>query len=291
MEQLWNHTFQNELRISPPDHSILLTETLSNPKANKDKMTQIMFETYGFSATYIANQSLLSLFASGRNTGTVIEVGGGVGLCVAFQEGNVLSQSATHLDYSGSDLTSYMTKLLAERSYAFVTGAEREIVRDIKEKLCTVALDYEVALHTAAHSPEKSYKLPDGQEIFVREEVLKCPEALFRPQWLEKKSKGIHESAYEAVMKCEVGIRKDLLGNVVVSGGSTMFTGMGERIHKELERLAPSTFKIKVITPPEKYTCWLGGSILASLGAFQCKWITKQEYDEAGPDIHHPRRF
>merc|ERR1711974_456728 len=92
--------------------------------------------------------------------------------------------------------------------------------------------------------------------------------------------------------KCDVDIRKDLYGNVVLSGGSTMFPGIAERMNKELVALAPSTMKIKIIAPPErKYSVWIGGSILASLSTFQQMWISKEEYDESGPSIVHTKCF
>jgi len=97
-------------------------------------------------------------------------------------------------------------------------------------------------------------------------------------------SVGVHETTYNSIMKCDVDIRKDLYGNTVLSGGSTMFPGIADRMQKELTALAPSTMKIKIIAPPErKYSVWIGGSILASLSTFQQMWISKEEYDESGP--------
>merc|ERR1740131_677881 len=87
-------------------------------------------------------------------------------------------------------------------------------------------------------------------------------------------------------MKCDVDIRKDLYANTVMSGGTTMYPGIADRMQKEITALAPSTIKIKIIAPPErKYSVWIGGSILASLSTFQQMWISKQEYDECGPSI------
>ena len=93
-------------------------------------------------------------------------------------------------------------------------------------------------------------------------------------------------------MKCDVDIRKDLYGNVVMSGGSTMYPGIQDRLTKEMVALAPPTMKIKVVAPPErKYSVWIGGSILASLSTFQQMWISKTEYDESGPTIVHRKCF
>jgi actin-related protein len=273
----------------------MLTEAPLNPKANREKMTQIMFETFNVPAMYVSIQAVLSLYSAGRTTGIVCDAGDGVTHCVPIYEGFSMQHAVKRIQLAGRDLTTFMIKLLTERGHNFTSSAEQEIVRDIKEKTCFVALDYDSALKQAtdSNSLEKNYELPDGKIITVGSERFRCPEYLFKPLEMNgKELDSIHKLTFDSIQDCDIDVRRELYQNIILSGGTTMFDGIGERLQKEIENMAPKSISVKVIASPDrKYAVWKGGSTLTSLSTFASMWITKEDYDDHGAGIIHKKCF
>ncbi|XP_019253290.1 PREDICTED: actin-104-like isoform X2 [Nicotiana attenuata] len=295
MEQIWHHTFYNELRVAPEEHPVLLTEAPCNPKANREKMTQIMFETFYVPALYVAIQAVLSLYARGRLTGIVLNSGTSVSQTVPIYEGHALPHAISRLNLGGRHLTDYLVKILAESAFPFSSYMKERTAYDMKKTIAYVAVDFEQEIEKAKNcskSVEKGYELPDRQVINIGAARFCCPEVLFQPSLVGMEAKGIHEKIYNSIMRFDIDIRKDLFSNIVLSGGSTMFPGIAERMSKEITALAPSSMKTNVIAPPERmYSAWIGGSVLASISSFKNWLITKGEYDEFGPSILHKKCF
>jgi actin-related protein len=291
MEKIWHHTFYVELRVSPDEHPVLLTEAPLNPKVNREKMTQIMFETFNVPCMYIAVQAVLSLYSAGRTTGIVCDAGDGVTHTVPIYEGFSIPHAVAKIPIAGRDLSQFMAKLLTERGYKFTSTAELEIVRDIKEKLCFVALDYATALKDSYASTqyEKTYEMPDGKVITIGNERFRCPEYLFKPLEMNgKELPSIQELVYNSIQECDVDVRRDLYQNIILSGGTTLYEGIGERLLHEIEARAPKSINVKVIASPDRrFAVWRGGSTLTSLSTFASMWITKEDYDEHGATIVH----
>ncbi|CAI2372170.1 unnamed protein product [Moneuplotes crassus] len=290
MQKIWDYTFYNELRIETENHPVLLTEAPLNPKQNRENMCRIMFEEYDFPSMYIQIQAVLSLYSAGRTTGIVVDSGDGVTHVVPIFEGYQIPHAIEKILLAGRDLTDYMCRILKDDDYHFETTAEKETVRDIKEKLCYVADDYEAELKKAGEGGEleESYALPDGRPLKISTQRFQCPEFLFQPDLGGRECKSVHQLTYDSIMTCDLDVRKDLYANIILSGGTTMFPGLGERLYKEMKDLAPQTMKVKVIASPDrKYAVWRGGSTLAKLSTFAGMWVTKEDYAEFGESIVH----
>ena len=252
-----------------------------------------MFEKFECPAIYVIIHAILSLYASGRTTGIVLDSGESMTYTVPIYDSYSLPNATLRLDIAGRHLTDYLMKILAERGHTFSRTANQETVRDIKETLCYTALDIdrEKDISNKSSFIDKSYTLPDGNVITIGNERFLCPEALFQPSLLGMDLPGIHLMIYSSIATCDVDFHKDLYANTVLSGGTMMFPGIAKRMQKEMITHIPTDMKIKIIAPKDKYSAWVGGSILASLSTFQQMWISKQEYDETGPAIVHQKCF
>ncbi|XP_041484095.1 actin-5-like [Lytechinus variegatus] len=289
MEKIWHHTFYKELRTDPAECPVLFTDVPESTKAGREKTTQIMFEKFGAKAFHICTQGVLSHCASGRTMAVMVDIGDGVISVVPISEGYIITPAIHQVNFGGRDLTQIMMKMLNDRGYSFVTTAEREIVREIKENLCYVALEFDTeTLGSAATT--KTYTLPDLHEITLGNELFRVPEILFQPSLADFDHASIQQLVYDTLMKCDIDLRLNLYCNIILVGGSTMFPGLQERLQKELSTMLPSKARCRVIAPPErKYSVWIGGSILGSLTTFKEVWITKAEYEEHGPSVVHEK--
>ena len=289
IEQIWHHSFYNHLRVATEEHSVLLSDVCWSSKENKEKITQIMFETFNIPAFFLADSSVLSLYSSGRTNGVSLQSGDQVTSSVTVYEGHPLSDSISLLDFSGREITEYLMKLFCERGY---TKKETRIVNEIKEKLCYVALDFEEEIKKPEKELEKQFELPDGQIITLGNERFRATEPLFQPFFLDFSGQSISNSIFNSIWKNDGDLTHLFFSNIVISGGSILLEGTKERIQKELGPLEGNNFNIKIFHPQErKYSVWIGGSIFSSLSTFSQNYFTTDFYNECGPSAVHKKCF
>eukprot|EP00948_MAST-09A_sp_MAST-9A-sp1_P004148 g4148.t1 len=329
MEHVWDHVYDTLNIASPVEHPVLLTEAPLNPRRNREKAAEYFFEKSNAPALYVSPQATLSLYASGKTTGVVLDSGAGVTHAVPVYEGFNLNHAVTRVDIAGRDVDDYLQRLLRRAGYIFHTSAEQEVVRMIKETSCYVSYDRATINRgfssqqrhngnastgsTSSNTPEEAkggkntdnaqpnddslteYRLPDGRLLRLgsKERTL-APEILFDPALIGSEYTGVHECLMDSILKSDLDLRRTLFSDIVLAGGSTLFRGYGDRLLNELRRLSERAnfgeIKIRINAPPNrKELCWIGGSILASLATFKKMWITKDEYNEHGANILHRR--
>ena len=284
MERVWQHVYSREnLNVRSEEHAVLLTEAPLNPSYNREKAAELFFEGMNVPALFFSLQAILSLYASGRTTGVVLDSGDGVTHVVPVYEGFALPHAILRMDLAGRDVTAQLQLLLRRGGHNFNTSAELEIVRQIKEQCCVVA--FNPSEQEKQPQPKLPYTLPDGSLIELGPETYRAPEILFRPELIGSEYRGVHDCLVKSVMRADMDLRRVLFSQMVLSGGSTMFPGFGDRLLNEVRRhpLSPRDTKIRIAAPPERlYSTWIGGSILASLSTFKTMWVNKQDYHESG---------
>uniref|UniRef100_A0A8C8ZED8 Actin related protein 1A n=1 Tax=Prolemur simus TaxID=1328070 RepID=A0A8C8ZED8_PROSS len=281
MERIWQYVYsKDQLQTFSEEHPVLLTEAPLNPRKNRERAAEVFFETFNVPALFISMQAVLSLYATGRTTGVVLDSGDGVTHAVPIYEGFAMPHSIMRIDIAGRDVSRFLRLYLRKEGYDFHSSSEFEIVKAIKERACYLSINPQK--DETLETEKAQYYLPDGSTIEIGPSRFRAPELLFRPDLIGEESEGIHEVLVFAIQKSDMDLRRTLFSNIVLSGGSTLFKGFGDRLLSEVKKLAPKDVKIRV-------RAW--GSILASLDTFKKMWVSKKEYEEDGARSIHRKTF
>ena len=285
MENLWQHIFEHELNLEPKNMNILLTDSPLNTKENKQMIAQIMFEKFKVESLSIMNTAVLSLFSTGKTTGIVVECGEGVSYTVPVFEGYALPHAIHKLDIAGQDVTNELIRQLREDAVP-VTQNHFEYVREMKEQMCSVALNYEQAVHgrDPLNEEQRSYELPDDKGIIQVDhgKRFRSTEIIFNPKLVGSEENGLASIAYRAIEKCDADLKINLYNNIVLAGGSTMMPGFHERFDYEIKNWAKNSTKTEINVSADlhrKYAAWMGGSMIASFSTFCDMTIKREEYE------------
>jgi centractin len=280
------------LQARSEEHPVLITEAPFNARSNRDQMAEIFFEAFRVPALFTSPSAVLSLYASGRTTGVVLDVGEGVTHAVPVYEGFCLPYSITRCDVAGRDVTRQLQwHLRRSCGLSMTTSAEADLVKSMKEDLCYVA-NYNMDDTALAKEAKTQYQLPDGQIINVGAERYEAPNVLFDPSLMGSEEPSVSSVLVSAIMKSDLELRPKLFSQIVLAGGTTLLPGFGERILAETKARAPSQTKIRIAAPPDRlHSAYVGGSILASLSTFRSMWVSKAEYEEYGSNILHRREL
>jgi actin-related protein 3 len=319
MEKFWEASLCRHMRCDPEDHYFLLTEPPLNPPENREYTAEIMFESFNVPGLYIGVQAVLALAASIASkkqsqyasalTGTVIDIGDGVTHVIPVSDGYVLGGSIKSVPLAGRDLTTFVQYLMRERGERVPPESAMDVARRVKEDYCYVCKDiakeflqhermpgeYIVQMHGVRGKTGETWTADVGYERFLAPEVFFQPE-IYSSDYITP----LPELVHQAIASSPIDTRRNLYGNIVLSGGSTMFKGFGKRIKRDVKRLvdnriaavnkggtiASKDVEVEVVTHHmQRYAVWFGGSVLASTPGFYSSCHTKADYEEYGASI------
>jgi len=319
MERFWSNSIFKYLRVEPEDHYFLLTEPPLNPPENRENTAEIMFESFNCAGLYIAVQAVLALAASWTSskvqdrslTGTVIDSGEGVTHVIPVAEGYVIGSSIKSIPIAGRDITYFVQSLLRERGEpdSSLKTAER-----IKEEFCYVCPDIVKEFARFDREPAERYakydaRLPNGKTVVVDvgPERFLAPEIFFNPEIYSSDFLTPLPNIVDTVIQSSpIDVRRGLYKNIVLSGGSTLYSQFGRRLQRDIRHLVDARIaasevragnaaksgglEVQVITHKrQRHGPWFGGSLLGQTPEFRTYCYTKQDYEEVGPSI--VRRF
>lgn len=295
-ESVLSHTFESELRCDPREYNILLTEAPSNAETNRNKMFDILFEKFDPKGAQCQVQAVLALYASGRTTGNVLDSGDGVTHTVPVFKGYGNRTAVQAVRNAGRNVTKVLITCLNKYHDINLSGESNgiEIARDVKEKCCRVALDYDSEMAEIKQDATKkvSYEFKDGRIIDLGESVIEPAESLFNPRVTGLQVAGIKEMLEATIQGCNMQVRAEMYKNTVLSGGTSCIPGFSDRVLKEFKQVVPPNAQdqIKINAPSDrKFAVFNGGSILSCLSSFQSKWVTRDEYAEKGHEACHAK--
>ncbi|KAK8619898.1 hypothetical protein V6N13_066396 [Hibiscus sabdariffa] len=326
VDNIWDHAFKDCLLIDPKEHPMLLAEPSSNTQQQREKTAELMFEKYKVPALFLAKNAVLTSFASGRATSVVIDSGGGSTTVAPVHDGYVLQKAVSSSPIGGEFLTDCLMRSLERKGIVTVDVdlplttesyklySQRVIASDIKECVCR-APDAPYDESSYSNIPMTPYELPDGQTIEIGADRFKIPDILFNPSLaqtipgvdnsaeISSSARGLPQMVIESISRCDVDIRKELFGSILLAGGTASMQQLKERLEKDLlenknygskitlslsvhMKESPQAARVKVLASgnatERRFSVWIGGSILASLGSFQQMWFSKSEYEEHG---------
>uniref|UniRef100_A0A4W2G9D5 Actin-like protein 6A n=1 Tax=Bos indicus x Bos taurus TaxID=30522 RepID=A0A4W2G9D5_BOBOX len=291
-QAILDHTYKMHVKSEASLHPVLMSEAPWNTRAKREKLTELMFEHYNIPAFFLCKTAVLTAFANGRSTGLILDSGATHTTAIPVHDGYVLQQGIVKSPLAGDFITMQCRELFQEMNIELIPPymiASKCVIQDFQASVLQVS-DSTYDEQVAAQMPTVHYEFPNGYNCDFGAERLKIPEGLFDPSNVKGLSGntmlGVSHVVTTSVGMCDIDIRPGLYGSVIVAGGNTLIQSFTDRLNRELSQKTPPSMRLKLIanntTVERRFSSWIGGSILASLGTFQQMWISKQEYEEGG---------
>lgn len=286
MTEIFKQIFVKDLKtdLYTKNYKLILTEPILTSKEEREKLALTLFEYYDLKYLYIGKQPVLSLIGSGKYTGLSLESGGGVTQIAPVYEGAYISWASQRWNFGGEDLTELMLSLMSKFHYDLSSKSlkGKKIREEIKTKKCYIAENYE---NEKSHVKPICYTLPDNSNIYLEEELIKCPESIFNPKIINENEsrEPIVDACFKAIEKCDNDIKHELYKNIVLSGGNTMFKGFNNRFSLEMKKIAPNDMDVQIHDAKNKMnSAWEGACVLSKCSFLESCFVTNKDYQEYG---------
>ncbi len=283
-ETLMHYLLYNQMEVVPEEMSVLITESPLSSKENRAKVAEMLFEKFDVEKYHMANSSMLGLFAYGKTSGIVVDSGFNVTSTVPLYEGFPLQYASKKINLGGEDISLSLLESLKDKvepSYKLIKG--RLLADDIKEHKGYISMDNEEK--EEEKQEESPYKLPDGKELKLGNEIFKTCDILFNPPEDNKDLMSVSKMVAESLASCDDDVRTDINESICLIGGTTLMKNFPEKLKNELsDNKDFGNFNLS-FSPERQFSSWVGGSIMSSLDNFHYMWVTKDEYDEKGKTL------
>lgn len=274
MRKIWSSIFESLLKVETKEHPLLMTESPLNGKKEKEAVTQIVMEEYNVPAYYTACPGVLSLYSQDKTSGIVVDSGASITDILPVFKCFGMTHMVETLDIGGFALEDKLNKLIMNQSMNFTDSNKDEIIRQIKEEACYVKCNSDQPI------PECFNDWSGVNAKSLGNARYECPELFFKPGY------ELHKKIHDLIENIDQDIQSTVSEIILLSGGSTMFPYFDLRLENELKELGLSNFKV-CAPPNRKDLAWIGASYMVSLSTFSQMWITKEEYEEIGPQVVH----
>jgi actin-related protein len=272
------------MEVVPEEMSVLVTETPLTTKENRAKLAEMLFEKFNVEKCHIANSSMLGLMAYGKTSGIVVDSGFNVTSSVPIYEGFPLQYASKKINLGGEDISLNLLELIKDKigpSFKLIKG--RLLADDIKEHKGYISMNNEEQEEEKQN--ENQYKLPDGNDLKLENEIFKMNDILFNPPEENKELMSISKMVVESLKESDDDVRNDVNESICLIGGTTLTKNFPEKLKNELSDSKDfGNFNLS-FSPERQFSSWVGGSIMSSLDNFHYMWVTKEDYDEKGKSL------
>jgi len=292
LETIYGKIFK-QLEVDPSDYNVIMTEPQMCSDKDRQKIAEIMFETYNVQALCIKPQPLLAMYSYGATTGVVVDIGERLDI-FPLDSGYMFEKGVSKLRYGGHVITEQMQRLMSEEGHRFFSPVEAYIARHVKERIGYVAKDYhnEIAKERAGEIDAgivdcRRFAVPDGTKTFrIAGPRFRAPEGLFDPNMFGKDNEGLGALVHKAITSAPIDLRKAMARNIYLSGGATRTKGLAARLTSELEALLPRSCAVSVHEGQyREHAAYRGAAVVASLDNFEAICVDQDDWHEVGASI------